>query len=259
MERDADPIVQARLHQDRLRRAAATEEKGVGSTPVSTPRALESGDVASSSNSNFRVEGFRGEARERGASGELETEAAARASPKRRVAEARGQKRLPEDPDDESRVLDEGERFAQDAGSPAPVADAGSPAREPHTVALGVSAGSSALEAGAGSPARPLEVRAGSPALEVGAGSPALGVGHIDEDVGAVRVGSGAVDGGGDAADANMDALPLFAAGPVADEEPDDPEDWEDVYDLEGNWLDPELVKAGRMEEIAWIMKQNLF
>eukprot|EP00971_Amphidinium_carterae_P209539 4156706-Amphidinium_carterae.1 len=128
-----------------------TEEKGVGRCA----RALERGDVASSSNSNFRVEGFRGEARER-ASGELETEAAARASPKRRMAEARGQKRLSEDPDDESRVLDEGERFAQD-----------------------------------------LEVRAGTPALE---------------DVGAVRVGSGSVDGGGDAADTNMDALPLFAA-----------------------------------------------
>eukprot|EP00971_Amphidinium_carterae_P111918 2216652-Amphidinium_carterae.1 len=59
--------------------------------------------------------------------------------------------------------------------------------------------------------------------------------------------------------DGQMDAAALHSSGPTADYPEPNPTAWEDVYDIQGTLLDPDKVKAGREEEIQWILKQDLF
>ena len=60
--------------------------------------------------------------------------------------------------------------------------------------------------------------------------------------------------------DARLDSVSLYSAGPTADFPELDTREWqEDDYDQEGNLLDPIKVKAGKTEEIKWVLKQKLF
>eukprot|EP00971_Amphidinium_carterae_P118382 2345590-Amphidinium_carterae.2 len=58
--------------------------------------------------------------------------------------------------------------------------------------------------------------------------------------------------------DGRVDAAALRSAGPTADYPEPNPTAWEDVYDIQGTLFDPQKIKAG-IEEIQWILKQNLF
>ena len=60
--------------------------------------------------------------------------------------------------------------------------------------------------------------------------------------------------------DGRMDRVSLYAAGPTADFPEQDTDDWLQAdYDQQGNLLDPIKTKAGKDEEIAWVLKQDLF
>ena len=45
----------------------------------------------------------------------------------------------------------------------------------------------------------------------------------------------------------------------MADLPEPNPQEWEEHYDLQGNKLDSDKVRAGKQEEIDWILKQDLF
>ena len=60
--------------------------------------------------------------------------------------------------------------------------------------------------------------------------------------------------------DGRLDSVSLYSAGPTADFPELDTREWqEDVYDQQGNLLDPIKVKLGKKEEIEWVLKQKLF
>ena len=59
--------------------------------------------------------------------------------------------------------------------------------------------------------------------------------------------------------DKKTDLPSLYSAGPVADFPEPNPQEWEERYDLRGNKLDSDKVRAGKQEEIDWILKQDLF
>ncbi len=61
--------------------------------------------------------------------------------------------------------------------------------------------------------------------------------------------------------DRGVDVNAFFDSGPTADDPEPDPDGWaiEFDYDAKGELLDPEKVKAGKAEEIKWILQENLF